>query len=105
MPQVRILSSRLFFRNLRETMRQLPGHVYLAKGVIYTTDAPQRRAVSQVVGRRVDISLQNEWGKQTPGTQILAIGAANDMDAAMLSHQVNMVVEPHRGAETAKGDV
>jgi len=38
---------------LRETMRKLPGSIYRAKGVVYTTDAPQRRAVLQVVGRRV----------------------------------------------------
>jgi G3E family GTPase len=47
---------------LRETMRKLPGSIYRAKGVIYTADAPQRRAVLQVVGRRVDISIQDEWG-------------------------------------------
>ena len=59
---------------LRETMRKLPGTVYRAKGVVYTTDAPQRRAVLQVVGRRVDISLQDEWGGRTPRTQIVVIG-------------------------------
>jgi G3E family GTPase len=47
---------------LRETVRKLPGTVYRAKGMVYTTDAPQRRAVLQVVGRRMDISLQDEWG-------------------------------------------
>ena len=51
---------------LRERLRKLPGTVYRAKGVVYTTDAPQRRAVLQVVGRRVDISLQDEWGQRAP---------------------------------------
>jgi G3E family GTPase len=69
---------------LRETMRKLPGTVYRAKGVIYTTDAPQRRAVLQVVGRRVDISLQEEWGQRTPRTQIVVIGAAGSIDASLL---------------------
>ena len=69
---------------LRETMRKLPGTVYRAKGVVYTTDAPQRRAVLQVVGRRVDISLQEEWGQRTPRTQIVAIGAAGGIDASLL---------------------
>jgi G3E family GTPase len=69
---------------LRETMRKLPGTVYRAKGVIYTTDAPQRRAVLQVVGRRVDISLQDEWSKRTPLTQIVVIGAAGSIDASLL---------------------
>ncbi|HKM91779.1 MAG TPA: GTP-binding protein [Candidatus Acidoferrales bacterium] len=69
---------------LREKLRKLPGSVYRAKGVVYTTDAPQRRAVLQVVGRRVDISLQDEWGQRAPRTQIVAIGAAGSIDAGLL---------------------
>ncbi|HKN77201.1 MAG TPA: GTP-binding protein [Candidatus Acidoferrum sp.] len=69
---------------LRETLRKLPGSVYRAKGVIYSTDAPQRRAVLQVVGRRVDISIQEEWGQRSPRTQIVAIGAAGTIDAVLL---------------------
>jgi G3E family GTPase len=83
---------------LRETMRKLPGTVYRAKGVVYSTDAPQRRAVLQVVGRRVDISLQDEWGGRTPRTQIVVIGAANGIDPAMLGHQFGMTVVPNRRA-------
>jgi G3E family GTPase len=69
---------------LRETMRKLPGTVYRAKGIVYTTDAPQRRVVLQVVGRRVDIALEEEWGERAPRTQIVAIGAAGGIDASML---------------------
>ena len=87
----------LVLEALRETMRKLPGSVYRAKGVVYTTDAPQRRAVLQAVGRRVDISLQDEWGGRTPRTQIVVIGAANGIDPVMLSHQFNMTVVPNRG--------
>jgi G3E family GTPase len=46
---------------LRETMRKLPGTVYRDKGVVYTTEAPQR-VMLQVVGGHVDISAQDEWG-------------------------------------------
>jgi hypothetical protein len=46
---------------LRETARKLPGNIY--------------RAVLQVVGRRVDITLENEWGDRTPRTQIVVVGA------------------------------
>jgi G3E family GTPase len=69
---------------LRETLRKLPGTIYRAKGVIYTADAPQRRVVLQVVGRRVDISLQEEWGQRAPRTQIVVIGAAGSLDANLL---------------------
>jgi G3E family GTPase len=69
---------------LRETLRKLPGTVYRAKGVVYNTDAPHRRAVLQVVGRRVDISFQEDWGERAPRTQIVAIGAAGSIDASLL---------------------
>jgi len=69
---------------LREKLRKLPGSIYRAKGFVYTTDAPHRRAVLQVVGRRVDISLQDEWGQRAPRTQIVAIGAAGNIDAGLL---------------------
>jgi G3E family GTPase len=69
---------------LRETLRKLPGSVYRAKGVVYTTEAPKRRAMLQVVGRRVDISLQDEWGVRARRTQIVAIGAAGAIDASLL---------------------
>jgi G3E family GTPase len=69
---------------LRETMRKLPGTVYRAKGVVYNTDAPQRRVVLQVVGWRVDISFQEDWGERAPRTQIVAIGAAGGIDASLM---------------------
>ena len=69
---------------LRDAMRKLPGTVYRAKGVINTVDAPHRRAVLQVVGRRVDISFQEEWGQRLPRTRIVAIGAAGSIDADLL---------------------
>ena len=69
---------------LRERLRKLPGTVYRAKGVVYNTEAPHRRAVLQVVGRRVDISFQEDWGERAPRTQIVAIGAAGGIDASLL---------------------
>jgi G3E family GTPase len=69
---------------LRESLRKLPGAVYRAKGVIHSTNAPSQRAVLQVVGRRVDISIQEDWGERTPRTQIVAIGAAGRLDASLL---------------------
>jgi hypothetical protein len=40
--------------------------------------------VLQVVGRRVDISLEEAWGERTPLTRIVAIGAAGGIDAGLL---------------------
>jgi len=79
---------------LRETMRKLPGAVYRAKGVIYSADVPQRRAVLQVVGRRVDISIHDEWGQRAPRTQIIAIGAAGSIDASLLEKTFASCISP-----------
>jgi G3E family GTPase len=78
----------LVLEALQDVMRKLPGIIYRAKGVVYSTDAPQRLAVLQVVGRRVDISLQEEWGDRAPHTQIVAIGAAGSIDANLLETSV-----------------
>ncbi|HUO04883.1 MAG TPA: GTP-binding protein [Candidatus Binataceae bacterium] len=69
---------------LREAARKLPGNIYRAKGVIYASDAPEQRAVLQVVGRRVDIALHDEWSQRARRTQIVAIGAAGSIDASLL---------------------
>ena len=68
---------------LREKMRKLPETVFRAKGVVNTSDVPERRAVLHVVGRRVDISIQDVWGGRLPRTQIVAIGAAGGVDASL----------------------
>ncbi len=69
---------------LRSAARKLPASIYRCKGVIHSVDEPSRRAVLQVVGKRVDISIENEWGELRPSTRIVAIGAAGGFDAKAL---------------------
>ena len=38
----------------------------------------------QVVGKRVDISLHDEWGDRTPRTQIVTIGAVQGIERQAL---------------------
>ena len=66
---------------LRGVAKKLPGSIYRCKGIIYTSDAPGRRGVLQVVGRRADVALHDGWGDRKPRTQIVAIGAAGGIDA------------------------
>ncbi len=54
--------------------------MYRAKGVIAASEAPERRGVLQVVGKRVDVSFDGEWGGEAPSTRIVAIGAAGTID-------------------------
>ena len=58
----------------------MPGNIYRCKGVVYAAEEPERRAVLQVVGRRSDVSLDEEWGDTQPRTQIVAIGAPGSID-------------------------
>ena len=67
---------------LREMVRRaLPASIYRCKGIVYVADAPERRAVLQAVGRRVEVSLLDEWNGRKPRTQIIAIGAPGSIDA------------------------
>ncbi|MGH9576801.1 MAG: CobW family GTP-binding protein, partial [Terriglobales bacterium] len=69
---------------LREAVARLPVNVYRCKGVVHSADSPARRAVLQVVGKRVDLTLENEWGERTPRTQIVAIGAHGTLNGEAL---------------------
>ncbi|MHC4336029.1 MAG: CobW family GTP-binding protein [Planctomycetota bacterium] len=70
---------------LKEMVRKkLPETVYRCKGVIYAVDEPERRAVLQVVGRRADVTLLDEWNGRPPRTRIVAIGIPKSMDAQVL---------------------
>ena len=69
---------------LRETARQLPASVYRCKGVLHTAEEPGRRVILQVVGKRVDIAVGDEWNGREPLTRIVAIGAKGGMNGASL---------------------
>jgi G3E family GTPase len=70
---------------LREMVKKkLPGTIYRCKGVVYAAETPERRAVLQIVGRRTDVALEDEWGERSPRTQIVAIGAHGGIDAEEL---------------------
>ncbi|MEA3441692.1 MAG: GTP-binding protein [Chloroflexota bacterium] len=72
--------------------KRLPGNIYRCKGVVYATEAPERRAVLQVVGRRADVALDEEWGETTPSTQIVAIGAPGSIDPEALTAQFDACI-------------
>lgn len=46
-------------------------------------------AILQVVGRRLDVSLHDEWGDLTPRTQIVAIGAPHGIDEEELTSRLD----------------
>ena len=74
---------------LREVVSRLPVNIYRCKGVIQSADSPARRVVLQVVGKRVDLTLENDWGSRTRRTQIVAIGAYGTLDGEALREKFN----------------
>ena len=77
---------------LRQTARKLPGGVFRCKGIVRSAEAPDRPAVLQVVGRRVDISLLDKWNGSDPGTRIVAIGAPDSFDGMDLCQRFEACV-------------
>ena len=69
---------------LRESARKLPASVYRCKGVVHTAEEPDRRAILQVVGKRVDIAVEDDWDGRERRTRIVAIGAHDGVDGAAL---------------------
>ena len=74
----------LFLEALREIARKLPASIYRCKGVVHTAEEPGRRVILQVVGKRVDIAVGDEWNGREPRTRIIAIGAHDGVDGASL---------------------
>ena len=73
--------------------RELPADIYRCKGFIYASEAPGQRAVLQVVGRRADIVLLDDWGNQKPRTQIVAIGSKGTIDGKALQAKFDSCID------------
>ncbi len=70
---------------LREMVRKnLPATIYRCKGIVYSTESPEKRFALQAVGRRVEIMELDDWGDRQPISRLVAIGSS--FDALELSH-------------------
>jgi G3E family GTPase len=65
--------------------RELPASVYRCKGIIYAADNPGKRVTLQIVGRRTEISVLDDWGERIPRTKIVAIGSSDDINPDLLT--------------------
>ena len=66
----------------RMVQRELPESVYRCKGIVRTSESPDRRHALQVVGRRTQIVDIGEWRSLERWSEIVAIGS--DMDEQRL---------------------
>ena len=83
------------------TAAKLPAGIYRAKGVVAASEAPERRAVLQVVGKRVDVSFDGDWGGQAPRTRIVAIGAAGTIGPGDLENALRRLPRLRRAPALA----
>ena len=64
------------------------GAAMMAEPVGYEVDQYDlERDILQIVGRRTDVALDEEWNGRAPRTQIVAIGAPGSIDAESLGTQ------------------
>jgi G3E family GTPase len=68
---------------LRAATRGLAGTIGRTKRVIDEADASRRRAVLQVVGRRVDMSVSGKREARAPRTQAVVIGWSGGVNASL----------------------
>ena len=75
-------------KNLREVTKNLPPSIYRAKGFVYLSDAPARRGILHLTGRRVRLSLGEYWRKdEVPNNETVVIGSAGGVDAQDLKRR------------------
>jgi G3E family GTPase len=74
----------LSLKALRRVIQELPEAIFRAKGLIYLAEAPQRRAILQAVGTRVNVTLGEPWGDAVPGTQLVFLSTPGSLDESAL---------------------
>ena len=82
-------SQPVSFRALQRMVNRLPETIYRAKGIFFLADAPDRKGILQVVGRRASVTLaQDGWENTAPLSQIVVIGAAGSVDGDTLNQHM-----------------
>ncbi len=69
----------LSFRALKRMTENLPLGIYRAKGFFFLADEPDRRATLHIVGKRVELKLE-EWDKETQLSQFVTIGTHGNVN-------------------------
>jgi G3E family GTPase len=70
-------------------MASVSASIYRVKGIVYYADDPGRRHVLQLVGKRITITADREWGASEPGTLLVFIGAQGAFDTTRLNTILN----------------
>ncbi|MGQ9482561.1 CobW family GTP-binding protein [Chloroflexus sp.] len=68
----------------RRVILDLPPAIFRGKGVVYLAEVPQRKAILQLVGVRVHVTVGEPWGDEIPQTQMVFIGLPGGVDEVLL---------------------
>lgn len=93
-------SDRPFARKALQDMikQKLPPNIYRCKGVVQIAEAPAKRLILQVVGRRADMSVDEAWGKTKPHSRIVAIAHRGSLNEEELTSLFDSCLEPEVAA-------
>ena len=77
----------LEFETVYRTFQSLPVSVFRCKGILHIREVPDRRVILQMTGKRVTLVKGDPWDLTPPASQIVAIGAKDNMDTADLDNR------------------
>ncbi len=86
--------------SVRAFAAELPEGIVRAKGILQLREAPERRTVFQMVGRRWSLKPDEPWGSEQPRTQLAVIGLPGSVDDNLLETMLR-----GRGEEVEACDV
>ena len=72
------------YRKLHDAIKTLPATIYRAKGIVYLDKNREQKHLLQVAGSRIHLIREDEWGSQTPYSELVFIGEADTLDAPQL---------------------
>jgi len=77
-------SEPLNYKALCEAIDNLPLTIFRSKGFVYLKEAPERKAVVHIVGKRAQLTFAGPWGETTPTTRLVFIGTQGGVNGDKL---------------------
>lgn len=74
----------LVYKSVRRAIDRLPLGIFRGKGFVHLQEFPERRGLLQMVGKRVQLTIGEPWGAESPRTDLVFIGEAGATEPARL---------------------
>ena len=74
----------LNYKALCEAIDNLPLTIFRSKGFVYLKEAPERKAVVHIVGKRAQLTFAGPWGESAPTTRLVFIGTQGGVNGEKL---------------------